>query len=60
MDFSFPKEYQLFRRMVRQFCENEVQPLARAIDREHRVPHETLRKSVFADTRAIRAVSRLG
>jgi alkylation response protein AidB-like acyl-CoA dehydrogenase len=45
MDFSFPKEYQLFRRMVRQFCENEVKPLARAIDREHRVPHETIKKA---------------
>jgi alkylation response protein AidB-like acyl-CoA dehydrogenase len=45
MDFSFPKEYQLFRRMVRQFCEKEVQPLARAIDREHRVPHETVKKA---------------
>jgi alkylation response protein AidB-like acyl-CoA dehydrogenase len=45
MDFSFPKEYQLFRRMVREFCENEVRPLARAIDREHRVPHETVKKA---------------
>jgi alkylation response protein AidB-like acyl-CoA dehydrogenase len=45
MDFSFPKEYQLFRRMVREFCENEVRPLVRAIDREHRVPHETVKKA---------------
>jgi alkylation response protein AidB-like acyl-CoA dehydrogenase len=45
MDFSFPKEYQLFRRMVREFCENEVRPLAKAIDREHRVPHETVKKA---------------
>jgi alkylation response protein AidB-like acyl-CoA dehydrogenase len=45
MDFSFPKEYQLFRRMVREFCQNEVKPLAKAIDREHRVPHETVRKA---------------
>jgi alkylation response protein AidB-like acyl-CoA dehydrogenase len=45
MDFSFPREYDLFRRMVREFCENEVRPLARAIDREHRVPHETIRKA---------------
>lgn len=45
MDFSFPKEYQLFRRMVREFAENEVKPLARVIDREHRVPHETLKKA---------------
>ncbi len=45
MDFSFPKEYQLFRRMVREFCESEVRPLARVIDREHRVPHETIKKA---------------
>jgi len=45
MDFSFPKEYQLFRRMVREFCEHEVRPLARVVDREHRVPHETIRKA---------------
>jgi alkylation response protein AidB-like acyl-CoA dehydrogenase len=45
MDFSFPKEYHLFRRMVREFCENEVRPLAKTIDREHRVPHETVKKA---------------
>jgi butyryl-CoA dehydrogenase len=45
MDFSFPKEYQLFRRMVREFAEHEVRPLAKVIDREHRVPHETVRKA---------------
>jgi alkylation response protein AidB-like acyl-CoA dehydrogenase len=45
MDFSFPKEYQLFRRMVREFAEREVRPLAKAIDREHRVPHETIKKA---------------
>ncbi len=45
MDFSFPKEYQLFRRMVRDFAENEVKPLAKAVDREHRVPLETVKKA---------------
>jgi alkylation response protein AidB-like acyl-CoA dehydrogenase len=45
MDFSFPKEHILFRRMVREFCENEVRPLAKAIDRDHRVPHDTIRKA---------------
>ena len=45
MDFSFPKEYQLFRRMVREWVQNEVKPLAKVIDREHRVPHETIRKA---------------
>lgn len=44
MDFSFPKEYQLFRRMLRSFVENEVKPMAKVIDREHRVPHETIQK----------------
>ncbi len=44
MDFSFPKEYQLFRRVVREFVENEIQPVAKAIDREHRVPHDNLKK----------------
>jgi alkylation response protein AidB-like acyl-CoA dehydrogenase len=45
MDFTFPKEHQLFRRMVREFVENEVRPLAKVIDREHRVPHETIKKA---------------
>ncbi|MBN1659610.1 MAG: acyl-CoA dehydrogenase family protein [Anaerolineae bacterium] len=45
MDFSFPKEYQLFRRMVRDFAENEIAPLAKTIDAEHRVPFETLKKA---------------
>jgi len=45
MDFTFPKEYQLFRRMVREFAENEVKPLAKIIDREHRVPFETIKKA---------------
>jgi butyryl-CoA dehydrogenase len=45
MDFSFPKEYQLFRRMVREFVENEVRPLTQILDREHRVPHETIKKA---------------
>jgi alkylation response protein AidB-like acyl-CoA dehydrogenase len=45
MDFTFPKEYELFRRMVREFAQNEVKPLAKVIDREHRVPHETVKKA---------------
>lgn len=45
MDFTLPKEQQLFRRMVREFCDNEVKPLAKTIDREHRVPHETVKKA---------------
>jgi butyryl-CoA dehydrogenase len=44
MDFTFPKEMQAFRRMVREFAEEEIAPLAKTIDREHRVPKETIPK----------------
>ncbi|UCC51657.1 MAG: acyl-CoA dehydrogenase family protein [Anaerolineaceae bacterium] len=45
MDFSLPKEYQLFLRMVRDFTAREIQPLAAIIDREHRVPFESIAKA---------------
>ena len=44
MDFTFPKEYQLFRRVVREICDTEIKPLAKKIDREHGVPSELIRK----------------
>ncbi len=45
MDFTLPKEYRLFRRVVRDFTENEIRPLAAKLDREHRVPFETIEKA---------------
>ena len=45
MNFSFPKEYQLFRRMVREFAENEARSLTKEIDEQDRVPFETLEKA---------------
>jgi len=45
MDFTFSKEHQLLRRMIREFAEKEVAPIAEEIDREERVPFETLRKA---------------
>jgi alkylation response protein AidB-like acyl-CoA dehydrogenase len=45
MDFSFPKEYELFRRMVRRFAENEIKPLTKVVDRRHRVSSETIAKA---------------
>ncbi|NLE76802.1 MAG: acyl-CoA dehydrogenase [Chloroflexi bacterium] len=45
MDWTIPKEYELFRRMVRDFAEREVRPLASVIDREGRVPLETVQKA---------------
>jgi len=44
MDFTFSPEYIALRRMIREFAENEVAPIAAEIDREHRVPFETMRK----------------
>ncbi len=44
MDFTFSPEHQALRRLVREFAENEVAPLAAEIDRKHQVPFETMRK----------------
>jgi len=45
MDFTFPKEYQLLRRMVREFAQNELAPIARKIDEEEKVPREVIDKA---------------
>ncbi len=42
MDFTFAPEHIALRRLIREFAENEVAPLAMEIDREERVPFETL------------------
>ncbi|MBE9507395.1 MAG: acyl-CoA dehydrogenase family protein, partial [Chloroflexi bacterium] len=42
MDFTFAPEHVALRRLIREFAENEVAPLAMEIDREERVPFETL------------------
>jgi alkylation response protein AidB-like acyl-CoA dehydrogenase len=44
MDFTFSPEHTALRRMIREFTETEVAPLAAELDREHRVPIETMRK----------------
>ena len=44
MDFTFSSEHVALRRMIREFAETEVAPLAAEIDREGRVPFETLKK----------------
>jgi alkylation response protein AidB-like acyl-CoA dehydrogenase len=45
MDFTFSPEHEALRRLVREFAEKEVAPIAAEIDREGRVPFETLRKA---------------
>ena len=43
MDYTFSPEHVALRRMIREFAENEVAPIAAEIDREGRVPFETLK-----------------
>lgn len=47
MDFSLTEEQRMFRRMFRDFCENEVAPLAEGIDHEERPPLELLKKAAM-------------
>ncbi len=42
MDFSFSPEHKALRRLIREFAEKEVAPIAAEIDREGRIPFETL------------------
>ena len=45
MDFTFSKEHQLLRKMVREFVRRDVAPIAQEIDEQERVPWETIRKA---------------
>ena len=40
MDFEVPDEHRMMRDTVRDFCENEIEPIAQAIEDEHRYPAE--------------------
>jgi alkylation response protein AidB-like acyl-CoA dehydrogenase len=44
MDFTFAPEHVALRRMIREFAENEVAPIAAECDRKHQVPREVIRK----------------
>ncbi len=44
MNFQLTKEQEFVRKMVREFAENEVEPIAADIDKEHRFPVETVEK----------------
>lgn len=45
MDFTLPKEYELLRRMIRDFAHQEIAPLAKKIDINEEVPREIIRKA---------------
>ncbi|EMA24597.1 acyl-CoA dehydrogenase family protein [Haloarcula argentinensis] len=38
MEFDVPGEHRMIRDSVREFCENEIQPIAQEIEEEHRFP----------------------
>jgi alkylation response protein AidB-like acyl-CoA dehydrogenase len=40
MDFSLPDEHRMIRDTVREFCEEEIEPIAQEIEDEHRFPAE--------------------
>ena len=44
MNFQLTKEKEMVRKMVRDFAENEVKPLAAEVDETERFPMETVRK----------------
>ena len=44
MDFQLSKEQEFVRKMVREFAETEVEPIAADVDKEHRFPQETVEK----------------
>ena len=44
MNFQLTKEQEMVRKMVRDFAENEVKPLAAEVDETERFPMETVRK----------------
>src|SRR5512140_3451165 len=45
MDFTLAPEYVALRKMVREFVEEEVRPVAKRTDRESRVPAEIIKKA---------------
>ncbi|MDH4136545.1 MAG: acyl-CoA dehydrogenase family protein, partial [Anaerolineae bacterium] len=44
MHFELNEEQKLIRKMVCDFAENEVRPIAKETDKEHRFPMENFRK----------------
>ena len=44
MDFRLSKEQEMLRQMYRDFCQNEVKPIAAEIDENERFPWETVGK----------------
>lgn len=48
MDFGLSKEHVLLKRMLEEFAENEVKPIAADVDEEEKFPWETIKKMAKA------------
>lgn len=44
MDFSFSKEHELLRRVIREFAQKEIAPISREIEEKHEIPQDLIRK----------------
>lgn len=44
MNFDFTEEQKMIKQSIKEFVENEVEPIAEEIDRNHRFPRETIKK----------------
>ncbi|MBS4536705.1 acyl-CoA dehydrogenase [Clostridium sp. D2Q-14] len=53
MNFSLTKEQEMIRKVINDFAENEVKPIAAEIDETERFPKETVEKMVKADMMGI-------
>ncbi|WP_122089105.1 acyl-CoA dehydrogenase family protein [Halalkalicoccus subterraneus] len=49
MDFRLPDEHRMIRDTVRDFCEEEIAPIAQAIESEHRYPEEVFEQLAQLD-----------
>ncbi len=43
MDFTLPAEHRMIRDTVREFCEEEIRPIAQEVEDEHRFPDEVFK-----------------
>lgn len=53
MDFEIPDEHQVIRETVREFCEEEIEPIAQEIEDEHRFPAEVFEELASLDVMGI-------
>jgi len=53
MDFELPAEHRMIRDTVREFCEEEIRPIAQEIEDEHRFPEEVFTELADLDVMGV-------